>query len=168
MRAVVAAVLVAAALLAGCGGGSDEPKIVSKDLYIAEADNVCASLSERFNSAGAADPQTPRQIVDSAKVLSDLYGDLLKGLRDVKLPARPADRRGAAAYVGAVAHTSSLLVQVRSSANAFLAAVAVKDAAKLTQTGNDVRQALDDFRAAQAGANARAVAYGFNLCGNLH
>jgi hypothetical protein len=155
-------------LLAGCGGGSDKPKIVTKDLYVAEGDNVCASLNERFNTAGAANPQTAKQIVDSADVLASLYGDLRKGLKDLRLPARAADRRGAAAYVAAVGHTGALVTQLRASAARFQAAVAARNTRALTTTGVAVRSALDAFRASQAHANQLALAYGFNLCGNLN
>jgi hypothetical protein len=168
VRNAVAAALLAAALLAGCGGATDEPKVVTKDLYIAEGDNVCAGLSERINSAGASNPKTPTDIVDAANTLADLYGELLKGLRGVRLPTRAADRTGAAAYVAAVGRTDALLAQLRSSAKRFVDAVDAKDQNKIGQTGNDVRSALDAFRAAQAQANQRALIYGFNLCGNLN
>jgi hypothetical protein len=170
VRRALAAALTAAVLLAGCGGGggSDTPKVVTKALYIAQADEVCAGLSERFNSAGASDPTTPKEIVDSANVLADLYGDLRDGLRKLKLPSRAPDRIGAQLYVTSVNSTNALLGQLRSSAQSFEDAVKAKNARKIESTGNDVRSALDAFRAAQAQANTRAIAYGFNLCGNLN
>jgi hypothetical protein len=167
-RAVAAALVAAAVLVAGCGGGSDEPKTVSKDLYVAEADQVCASFADRFRTAGANDPKTPGQITESAKVLADLYGDLETKLQDIKLPTTAADRRGATGYVAAVDHTGSLLGQLRSSAQSLEDAAKAKDATKVADAGNAVRAALDAFRAAQAQANQRALAYGFNLCGNLN
>ena len=170
MRRAIAAALTAALLLAGCGGGggSDAPKVVTKDLYIAQADEVCSGLSERFNSAGSSDPTTPKQIADSANVLADLYGDLAGSLKKLKLPTRNADRVGAQLYLTSVSDTNALLGQLRSSADSFVAAVAAKNRRKIESTGNDVRSALDAFRAAQAQANTRAIAYGFNLCGNLN
>jgi hypothetical protein len=170
VRRAIAAALTAAVLLAGCGGGggSDTPKVVTKDLYIAQADEVCAGLGERFNSAGASDPTTPKQIVDSANVLADLYGDLLKGLKKLKLPSRAPDRVGAQLYLTSVDSTNALLGQLQSSSKSFVSAVDAKDKRKIASTGNDVRSALDAFRAAQAQANTRAIAYGFNLCGNLN
>jgi hypothetical protein len=166
----IAAALLAAVLLAGCGGGggSDTPKVVTKDLYIAQADEVCGGLGERFNSAGASDPKTPKEIVDSADVLANLYGDLLGGLKKLKLPSRAPDRVGAQLYVAAVGSTNALLAQLQASSKSFAAAVDAKQARKIESTGNDVRSALDAFRAAQAKANTRAIAYGFNLCGNLN
>ena len=166
---LVAAALVAAALaVAGCGGGSDEPKTVSKDLYIAEADQVCASLADRIRTAGSNDPQSAKDITTSANVLADLYGDLQRKLGDIKPPTAAADRRGAAAYIQAVGRTGSLLAQLRTSAKSLEDAAKAKDATKVADAGNAVRGALDAFRAAQAQANQKALAYGFNLCGNLN
>jgi hypothetical protein len=161
------AALVAAAVLAGCGGGSDKPKITTKAEYIAAGDEVCAGLGDRFASAGATDPQTPKEIVASADLLADLYGDLAKGLQDIKLPPSPADR-GARGYVDAVKRTGPALATLRSSAQRLQDAVGAKDARKVALAGNDVRKALDQFRAAQAQGNQLARDYGFNLCGNLN
>gem|GEM_PF-1528846 len=170
MRRAVAAALVAAALLAGCGGASGgEPAIATKDDYIAAGDEVCAGLITRFNDAGATDPKTAKDIVESADVLSDLYGDLLDGLGGLKLPQGAAARKGATDYVTAIKRTSALLGPLRTSAKAFEQATDArkKDPAAIAQSGNDVRKALDAFRASQAQANQRALEYGFNLCGNL-
>jgi hypothetical protein len=168
VRAAIAAALLAAALLAGCGGGSDEPKTVSKELYIAEGDEVCAGLADRIRSAGAENPQTPKDITESANVLADLYGKLLEGLQDLKPPTVAADRRGATVYLAAVGRTSSLLGQLRTSAKDFEEAAKGTDERKVAETGNEVRRALDAFRASQAQANQRALAYGYQLCGNLN
>lgn len=163
------AALVAAALLAGCGGddgGSSLP--VTKELYIAQADEVCGGLQGRFETAGASNPQTPKQIVDSANVLGDLYGELFDGLKDLELPARAADRTGAAEYITAVGRTDAQLVELKSSADAFADAVDAKDKRRIESGGQAVRSALDAFRAEQAKANQTAIVYGFNLCGNLN
>jgi hypothetical protein len=164
---MTAAVAVVAVLLAGCGGGG-EPKTVTKERYVVEGDNVCASLGDRFARAGATDPQTPQEISESADVLADLYGELLNGLQDVELPTNPADRRGAEAYVAAVRRTDPLLDRLRSSARRFVTAARGTDTRELTQAGIAVRAALDAFRAAQVKAGQRALEYGFNYCGNLN
>jgi hypothetical protein len=166
-RAIAAAVLVAM-LLTGCGGGGDDqPKTMSKDRYLAEGDLVCARLTDRFARAGATDPQTPQDVVQSADVLAGLYGELRKGLQDIRLPTDPVERRGAAAYVAAIRATDPTLVRLRSSAQRFVAAAGADDARELAQAGIAVRAALDAFRAAQAQANRRALDYGFDSCGNL-
>ncbi len=168
MRRLLAAALVAAVLLGGCGGGSDAPATVSKELYIAEADEVCADFAARFRGAGKNDPQNAHEITESAETLADIYGDLLGRLQDLKTPTAAADRRGAAAYIAAVGRTGSLLAQLRTSAKSLEDAAGKKDADKVAQAGTAVRSALDAFRASQAQANQRALAYGFALCGNLN
>jgi hypothetical protein len=162
----MAAALLAAGLLAGCGG-SDEPTTMSKARYVAEGDNVCAKLTDRFATAGATDPQTPQQTAESAGVLADLYDELHQGLRDIKLPADPADRSGAAAYLVAVRRTDATLASLRASTQRFVAAADAGEPRELAQAGNAVRAALDTFRAAQAQAGRRALDYGFDYCGNL-
>jgi hypothetical protein len=167
MSRAVAAALALVLLLAGCGGG-DEPKTMTKQRYVAEGDVVCAGLSEKFAAAGATDPRTPEEIAQSADVLADLYGQLRKGLQDIKLPAAPAERRGAAAYVAAVRRTDPALARLRSSAQRFVVVAKSDDQRELAAAGNDVRAALDAFRAAQAQADGRALDYGFEYCGNLN
>jgi hypothetical protein len=167
----IAVVLLVAALLAGCGGGGDDQSsTMSKERYVAEGDVVCAELTDRFAGAGATDPQTPQEIEHAADVLAGLYGELDKGLRDIRLPTAPADRRGALAYLAAVRRTDPLLARLRASAQRFAAAAAAADGGdrvELAQAGNAVRGALDAFRAAQAQADRRALDYGFDYCGNL-
>jgi hypothetical protein len=168
MSRAVAAALVLVVLLAGCGGGDDQPKTMSKERYVAEGDVVCAGLTEKFAQAGATDPRTPQEIAQSADVLADLYGELRKGLQDIKLPTDPAERRGAAAYVAAVDRTDPALARLRSSAQRFVAAAGNDDRREVAAAGTAVRAALDAFRAAQAQADGRALDYGFNYCGNLN
>jgi hypothetical protein len=170
VRKSVAAALLAAALVpaaGGCGGGSDEPENVTKDLYIARADQVCAGLASAIGDAGAANPKTPKDITESADVLADRYGDLLKKLQDLKPPAATAARRGATAYVAAIARTDSHLVELRTAAGALEDAVASKDKQRITTAGTAVQRALADFRSAQAQADQRALAYGFTVCSGL-
>jgi hypothetical protein len=170
VRRPIAAALLAVAIAlgaGGCGGGDDEPATVTKDLYIARADQVCAGLASDISGAGAATPKTPQDITESAKVLAGAYGDLLKKLRDLKPPAAAADRRGAAAYVAAVARTDSHLVALRSAAEALQDAVDSKDKQRITNAGTAVQRALADFRSSQAQANQRALAYGFEVCPSI-
>ena len=167
MSRAIAAALLVIVLLAGCGG-DDKPKTMTRERYVAEGDVVCAGLTAKFAAAGETDPRTPQEIAKSADVLADLYGELRKGLQDIALPADPADRRGAAAYVAAVRRTDPALTRLRSSAQRFVAAADANDPRELAQAGIAVRAALDAFRAAQAQADGRALDYGFDYCGNLN
>jgi hypothetical protein len=167
VRRALAAALAAAALIAGCGG-SDAPKIASKADFIAAGDSVCASLSARFESAGKANPKTAQEIADSAGVLASVYGDLHKRLVAIALPPKAGDRPGAKAYVDAVGATGPPLAALGASTKRLLAAADAKDNRKAAIAGQDVRKALDDFRAAQQQANASARGYGFNICSSLN
>ncbi|HUR85899.1 MAG TPA: hypothetical protein VMY78_11180 [Solirubrobacteraceae bacterium] len=168
MSRVIAAAVIAAAVLGGCGGGDDGPDVQTQDSYIAQADDVCAKLAQRFQDAGETDPQTPEEIAQSADVLVELYGDLLGGLQDVRLPAAAAPRRGAAAFVAGVRRTNGLLGDLQSSSQRFVEASQGSDPRELTIAGNAVRSALDTFRAEQAVSDRLGLEYGFNVCGSLN
>ena len=161
----IAIALLALALLAGCGGGGDPPQ--TKAGFIAEADEVCASLAEEIEEAGAREPTTPQQIGQANDVLADLYGRLAQRLGDVRLPERAADRREAQEYVESVRRAVPLLDGLRSASRRFVAAARENDATALANAGSDVRRALDRFRAARAASDRLAVDLGLNVCGNL-
>ncbi len=157
------AAVLAAMLLAGCGG---EPGPVTKDRYVTEADEVCAGLRERF-AASTTDPTTPQEIVRSADTLADRYAEFVDRIDAIRLPTDPAERRGAAAYVAELRRNEPLVRRLRSAAQRFAAASDGDDGQARTQAGIEVRAALDAFRAGQVRADRRALAYGFNLCGNV-
>jgi hypothetical protein len=161
----IAAAVLAAALLAGCGGG--EPRTVTKDRYIVDADEVCAELGEGFAAGAAQGSATPRGIAREAEALADRYGELVDRIDEIRLPSDPADRRGAAAYVGELRRNVSLVRRVSSAASRFADLSDGGEEEQAAQAGIEVRQALDAFRAGQARADRRALAYGFNACGNL-
>jgi len=163
--ALLAGVLFAAA---GCGGGGDQPKIASKADFIAAGDGVCTSLSDRFEKAGKANPKTAKEIVDSSNLLADVYGDLHKRLAKIALPPKPGEQPGARAYLEAVGATGPALARLRSSARALQEGADAKDEVKVATAAQNVRKALDDFRAAQQQANASARGYGFQFCSGLN
>jgi hypothetical protein len=159
-------VLVAGvALLAGCGGGDDGPQ--TKEGFILDADGVCEDFLGEFADAGADDPGTAREVADANKVLADVYEKFSNRISDVRLPEAAAARKGAAAYVSSVRMSEQLLDGLRSSADDFLAAAEGTDARALTTAGNNLRVALDRFRASRAQSDTLAISYGLNLCGNL-
>jgi len=59
------------------------------------------------------------------------------------------------------------LALLRQSSQRLVAAGNGRDPRVLAQAGNDVRAALDAFRAARAESDRLAIAYGFNVCGGF-
>lgn len=164
-RRVLSTALTCAALLAGCGGGDEGPQ--TKEGFVAAADGVCADLAVELAEAGAKDPGTAKQVRDANRVLADLYQDLSDRLAEVRLPDAGTARTEAEAFIESVRRADPLLDELRTASEAFLQAAKDNDARALAKGGNDVRAALDRFRAARAESDRLAVAYGLNSCGNI-
>ena len=163
--AVVVLVLVAGLVaLSGCGG-EDAPQ--TKEGFILEADGVCESFVGEFTEAGSKDPGTPKEVADANKVLADLYERFSERISDVRLPASGAARTQAQAYVDSVRRSEPLLDRLRAASEDFLTAAEGSDARALSTAGNNLRGALDAFRASRSASDRLAVEYGLNLCGNL-
>ncbi len=161
---LLAALFSLTVLLAACGGGS-APQ--TREGFISAADGVCQKLFGEIAQAGSADPKTPEQIAEANTVLANLYERLSRDLADVPLPEEGAARRGAEAFVASVRRADPLLVRMRAAARRFEVAARAGDAQAAATAGNDVRSALDAFRAARAESDRLAVDYGLNFCGNL-
>jgi hypothetical protein len=164
---VVAGLSLALALgaLAGCGGGDSGPQ--TKEGFINDADAVCEGLLDDFADAGAQNPGTPEEVAKANDVLADIYGKLSDRIGKVRLPDSGRERTRAQAYVASVQRGDPIVARLRTVSQAFLRAAKGSDAAALAKAGNDVRVALDAFRAARASSDRLAVQYGLNLCGNL-
>lgn len=162
--ALLPVLLLALALIAGCGG-DDGPQ--TKEGFISEADGVCQSLAGEFESAGSDQPGTAQEVADANHVIADLYEKFSDRLGEVRLPDTGAARTGAQAYVSSVTKTEPLLDRLRSSADGFLEAAKGTDRQALSVAANTVRSSLDAFRAARAQSDSLAVSYGLSLCGNL-
>ena len=152
------------AALSGCGG-EDAPQ--TKEGFILEADGVCETFLDEFRTAGAQNPGTPREVADANKVLADLYERFSERISEVRLPAAGAARTQAQAYVDSVRRSEPLLDRLRAASDAFLQAAQGNDARALSTAGNNLRQALDAFRASRSASDRLAVEYGRNLGGNL-
>ena len=164
--AVLVLLLVAGLLpLSGCGGDDRGPQ--TKEGFILDADGVCESFAGEFEDAGSANPGTAKEVADANKVLADTYERFSEVMGKVRLPASGAARTQAKAYVDSVRAAEPLLDRLRSTADAFLEAARGTDRQALTVAGNNLRIALDAFRAARAKSDTLAVQYGLNLCGNL-
>jgi hypothetical protein len=162
--AIVPVLLLALALIAGCGG-DDGPQ--TKEGFISEADGVCQSLSGEFESSGSQQPGTAKEVADANHVLADLYAKLSERLGKVRLPDKGAARTDAQAYIASIKRGDPLVKRVRTTADGFYAAAKGNDKQALAVAGTALRSALDAFRAARAAWDTRAVSYGLNLCGNL-
>ena len=156
--------LLGLVLLAGCGG-DDGPQ--TKEGFISEADGVCQSLAGEFESSGAQQPGTAKEVRDANHVLADLYGKLSERLAKVRLPDTGAARTQAQAYIASVKRGDPLVKRLRTSADGFYDAAKGSDKQALSVAANTLRSSLDAFRAARAQSDSLAVAYGLQLCGNL-
>jgi hypothetical protein len=165
LAALLLVLVAGLGLLSGCGGGDDGPQ--TKEGFILDADGVCQDFVGEFADAGNANPGTAKEVADANKVLADTYDRFSHRLADVKLPDSGAARRQAQAFVDSVRRAEPLLDRLRATADAFLDAARGSDAQALTAAGNDLRIALDRFRASRARSDTLAIAYGLNLCGNL-
>jgi hypothetical protein len=166
LRRSLSAILIAAALLAGCGG-DDDAGPQTKEGFISAADNVCQDMFSEFAQVGDGQPTTPAGVADANNELADTYARLADRLEDVRLPDEGAARTRAQAFVKSVRAAEPLLDRLRAASKRFVEAGAKKDREALTKAGNDVRAALDAFRSARAESDRLAIAYGLNFCGNL-
>ena len=165
MHRTLTATLVAAALLAGCGDDDSGPQ--TKAGFITAADSVCQDLFSEFAQIEAGAPQTPQEVADANDELADLYGQLADRLAEVELPATGAARTQAQAFISSVRAAQPSLATLRQASKRFVAAAEAKDRQAVTKAGNDVRTALDSFRAARANSDRLAVQYGLSFCGTL-
>jgi hypothetical protein len=166
LRRTLPLALLLIALLVGCGGSEDTgPQ--TKEGFIAAADGVCQDLAGDLAAAGSANPLTPQQVAEANDVLADLYGKLVAGLVKVRLPETGAPRRQAQAFVASVRTADPLVERLRTASKDFVTAAKTKDRQATAVAGNEVRSALDAFRAARANSDRLAIGYGMNFCGNL-
>jgi hypothetical protein len=165
MRRSLTALVLAAALLAGCGGGDDAPQ--TKEGFISAADSVCEDLFSQFAQASSGQPTTPQDVADANSELADTYEKLADRLDEVPLPDTGAARTQAQAFVSSVRAAEPRLVELRAASKRFVDAAEAENRAAITKAGNDVRAALDAFRSARADSDRLAIEYGLNFCGNL-
>lgn len=164
-RRSLIAVVLTAVVVVGCGGGDPAPQ--TKEGFVSAADDVCQDLFSDFARASSNEPDTPQEVADANDELADLYERLSDRLGDVPLPASGAARTGAQGFVASVRAVVPLLDDLRAASSRFVEAAEARDRAAATRAGNDVRNALDAFRAARAESDRRAVRYGLTFCGNL-
>lgn len=165
LRRTLTAVVLATALLTGCGDDDSGPQ--TKEGFISAADGVCQDLFSEFAQIEAAAPRTPQEVAAANDELADLYEKLADRLADVELPASGAARTQAQAFIASVRAAEPSLATLRKASERFVDAAEARDQRALATAGNDVRTALDTFRAARANTDRLAVQYGLTFCGNL-
>jgi len=165
VRRPLTALVLAAVLLAGCGGGDDSPQ--TKEGFISAADGVCEDLFSEFAQLSSGQPTTPRDVADANNQLADTYAKLADRLDKVPLPEKGAARTQAQAFVRSVDAAKPQLVRLRAASRRFVDAAEAENRAAITKAGSDVRAALDGFRSARATSDRLAIAFGLNFCGNL-
>jgi hypothetical protein len=163
-RRTLPTVLLVSALLAGCGDGSGPQ---TKEGFISAADGVCEKVQSDIQRAGSAEPQTPAQVAEANDTLADLYDRLADDLGRVPLPEAGAARRQAQAFIASVRAADPLVEKLRAASKGFVTAARAQDRQAAAAAGNEVRGALDAFRAARARSDRLALQYGLNICGNL-
>ena len=82
----LASLLLAAAALAGCGGGSDR---LTREEFVEQATAVCAGVEERVDALG--EPQSLAEIEALGRELRDALGDGLEELRELEPPEELAE-----------------------------------------------------------------------------
>lgn len=164
-RSWLGAILLAAAVVGGCGGGSDgaHATVKTKASFIVAGDRICRDRDDR-SVALARTADSDGNVARLTSGLADIYASAIARLRALPLPPG-ADRAGAQKYVSAVSTMSRPVQRMKASA-ANLAAVAraksvpaSKKAAERLRLDVNTVQAIGDL----ADQNARS--YGFRACG---
>ena len=163
-RRPLTVLVLATALLAGCGG-DDSPQ--TKEGFISAADGVCEDLFSEFAQLSSGQPTTPQDVADANNQLADTYEKLAARLDKVPLPEKGAARTQAQAFVRSVDAARPQLVKLRAASMRFVDAAEAENRAAITKAGSDVRAALDGFRSARASSDRLAIELGLNFCGNL-
>jgi hypothetical protein len=152
---VVAALVLAMLVLAGCGGDDDSgeaatatteaPTALSKEELVAQADAVCAEVNAAVGTVGSTSTGAEGQ----AGQVADLYSGMVERLRGLGAPSD--ESAGYEEFIGA----ADQLAQAQS--DAALAAERGEDGA-LATAETEASSALNAFRSA-------ADAFGLEQCG---
>jgi hypothetical protein len=138
----LAAVLAAAALLAGCGSGGSGSSAPSGDEYAAAADRVCVDLDKRSQAVTSDSPTT----LDGLRTYVDrLQAILDDGVRRLDALPRPEGDAGRAAraYVAELRHEVAL--KLKPALQRMRRAIDRRDPAGIRAAERDV-QTLDSSK----------------------
>jgi hypothetical protein len=155
------AILVAAALLAGCGGGGDDgngAKIETKADFIAAADKICVARDARSRDLTK---EAGTDIGRLSRELAETYEDSIAKIEALALPPGAA-RAGAAKYVQSVSAMRKPVQRMKTSAADVEQA---DDVAELKAAGAQLQVNVNTVQAIGDVADQNARQYGMKSCG---
>jgi hypothetical protein len=154
------AVLVAAVLLAGCGGGDkkDDSKIETKADFIAAADKICVARDARSRQLAR---ESGTDVGRLSRQLAEAYADAITKVEALSLPAGSA-RPGAKKYVDSVTAMRRPVQRMKSTAADLEKADNVTD---LKASGAQLQINVNTVQALSDVADQNARVYGMKSCG---
>lgn len=153
------ALLAAAALLAGCGGGDkDEGKIETKADFIAAADKICVARDARSRRLAR---ESNTNVGRLSRLLADAYADAIAAVTALDLPPGAA-RAGARKYVQSVTAMGRPVQRMKATAADVENADDVK---QLKAAGAQLQINVNTVQALGDVADQNARTYGMKSCG---
>jgi hypothetical protein len=161
---LLSAILVAAAVLAACGGGDKPPAIHSKADFVKAGDKICEDRdhdSAKFiNSLGK-----DAEIAAISSGLADIYATTIAKTTKLALPPGP-DRAGAQAYIKALMAESRPVTRWKAAAADFTKAVASKNLAAIKSTAGQLQIHTTTVQGLDSIVAQKASDYGLTRCAN--
>jgi hypothetical protein len=154
------AVLVAAVLLAGCGGGDkkDDSKIETKADFIAAADKICVARDTQSRRLAR---ESGTDVGRLSRELAGAYEAAIKKVDALALPPGAA-RAGARKYVLSVKAMRRPVQRMKATASDVENAT---DVAKLKAAGAQLQINVNTVQALSDVADQNARVYGMKSCG---
>lgn len=163
-RPLLSSALLAALVVAGCGGGADKPVVVkSKADFVKAADKICVERDKRSTKLAKSSDNKANAAQITAD-LGDIYADAVAKLRALPLPPG-ADRAGARKYIAAVADMQKPVARMKAAAASLEAAIDAKSAQRIETGAKQLQLSVNTVQAISDLADQDARAYGFHNCG---
>lgn len=159
-RSVLAVVLPAVLLVAGCGGDSGGGG-GSKEEFVSGANEVCRELAEQL--AGVGSPESPEAIARYGAVTAQAFTKARTELKELGLPSGE-DRAGAEAYVRSYDRLAPIVARLRSGSDQVLSASREEDAAAVTRATQALSSAAVALQRVGGEADEQAERYGLETC----
>jgi hypothetical protein len=158
---LLCAALMAAILVAGCGGG-DSAKIENKADFVAAADKIC-----RERDASAVKLSRVQSDADLGRLsgqLAKIYEKAIAELESVSLPPGSA-RPGAEKYVRATVALRKSVQRMSAASSKLQSAAADKRAGELKDAATQLQTSVNTVQALGEVADQAARTYGMHNCG---